>query len=57
MDFSFRPVKISTDFPESCACTTCPPVTLENVALVRRVGRNWAVVVKEEAGKVPFRTW
>jgi len=55
--FCFKPEKISTDFPESIPMTTWPPVTFAKEALVRRVGRNCAVVVKAEPGTVPLRTW
>jgi hypothetical protein len=48
--FANRPLKISTLEPLRRASTRWPPVTLAYVSFVRRVGRNWDVFVKADAG-------
>jgi hypothetical protein len=55
--FVNKPLKISTLEPLSSPSTLCPPVTFAYVVLVNSVGTNAGVVLKADAGTVPFRTW
>ena len=55
--FVNKPLKISTLEPLSSPSTLCPPVTFAYVVLVNSVGTNAGVVLKADAGNVPFTTW
>jgi hypothetical protein len=46
----FMPLNTWTVLPGRIPITTCPPITFEQEALVRRVGRNWAVEARCRSG-------
>lgn len=56
VDFAPRPEKISTFEPFNLVSTPWPPVTLAKAEFVNSVGITCDLLVKADAGNVPWRT-